>query len=179
MKILLLATALTLFLVDAQGQKTIYEYEIATADGSKIPVSGFKGSKLFIAVASPEQLEKGVKRFLDSIQKAYPKIVVIAVPSSDFGGSRNESIIAEIKSSSQSKIFVASLTAVTKAKGAQQNSLFQWLSNASLNRHFEADVVGDVQFYLVSESGVLYSVLEKGVPPEVITTVLKQEDVKE
>ena len=54
----------------------------------------------------------------------------------------------------------------------------QWLTHAGQNIHFDADVTTDNQLYIISESGILYAVLEKGVPPGVIDQLLKQEDVK-
>ena len=162
------------------GFKTsIYDLQIQTVEGNKIKMSEFKGKKILIASISPDNLEAEGLAFMDSLQLANPAVVVIAMPASDFGGSRNAEIMLDIKDKTSRKIIVAEQADVKKASHNSQNSLMKWLTHDAENFHFDAEVVTDNQIYIISESGVLYAVLEKGVPNTVIEQLLKQEDIKE
>lgn len=160
-------------------KSSIYDLQIETAQGQLINMSQFKGKKILIASVSPEILETNKLSFLDSIQDAYPTIVVIAVPAKDFGGNRNEEIVATAKNAPTRKIILTPLADVKKSKASVQHPLLRWLTDASANTHFDADAETDDQLYVVSESGVLYAVLQKGVPAKVIDQVLEQQNIKE
>lgn len=158
---------------------SIYDLQIQTVEGNKIKMSEFKGKKILIASISPENLETGGLAFMDSLQLANPSVVVIAVPASDFGGDRNTEIMLTIKDNTSRKIIVAEQADVKKEKNKSQNALMNWLTHEMENFHFDTDVTTDNQLYIISESGVLYAVLEKTVPVGVLDKLLKQEDVKE
>ena len=59
-----------------------------------------------------------------------------------------------------------------------QNALMKWLTNSSENNRFDAEVSTDNQLYVISESGILYAILEKGAPLKVLETVLGQKDIQ-
>lgn len=156
---------------------SIYDLQIQTIEGNTINMSDFKGRKILIASTSPGNLETGRLAFMDSLQLANPAVVVIAVPASDFGGSRNTEILSAIKDNSSRKIIVTALAEVKKAK--QKSPLMKWLTNEADNFHFNADVATDDQLYVISESGVLFAVMEKGAPASLINQLLAQDDVKQ
>jgi len=160
------------------GFKTsIYDLQIQTIEGNNIKMSEYKDKKILIASVSPDNLQAGVVTFLDSLQAAHPAVVVIAVPARDFGGSRNTEILLDIKNNTARKFIVTASADVRKDKA--QSPIMNWLTHDSENPHFGADVDTDNQIYIISESGILYAVLEKGVPIDVIDQLLKQEDVKQ
>lgn len=161
------------------AQQSIYDYRIETNDGNKITLSAFKGSKILIVTASPDILEQSAGRYLDSLGKVFPSLKVIVIPASDFGGNRNAEILANEKGASNHKYIVMALTATKKDKGDAQHPLCLWLNSSTQNTHFDTDVAADLQLYVISESGILYSVLEKGWPDDLLSSVLKQSDVKE
>jgi len=161
------------------AQSSVYNLSIQGLDGKTIKLSDYKGKKILIASASPDALKNDGLRFFDSLQSAYPQIVVIAIPANDFGGTKNTEIIDEIKSDVSKHIIIASPADVKKNKGRDQNSILKWLTSISDNTHFDDDVQTDIQSYVISESGILYAVLLKTADPAAFKNILTQEDMKQ
>jgi glutathione peroxidase-family protein len=170
---------LFLFQGEIVAQKDLSDIQIQSLDGTIIAMKNFEGKKILIASASLDNFQNHRLNFLDSLQVANPSVVIIAVPALDFGGVRNESIIESIKNRPPGNIIVATPGEVKKNKGEKQSRLLRWLTNDADNSHFNAEVATDDQLYFISESGILYAVLEKGVPAAVIDQLLKQDDVKQ
>ena len=158
------------------SQSSIYDLSIITASGKNVSLSEYKDRKIVIAAVSSDILQKeGAFSYWDSLQTANPKIVLILIPASDFTGS-GDSVVAENPSGD---IVLSESTDVKKDNGSDQNPIMQWLTDPRKNSHFNADVETDSQLYFISESGVLYAVLNKGVEHEIVDGVLKQADVKQ
>ena len=177
MKLFLLAIIIYSGQVIAQSQ--VYDINIRAIDGTTISMSAYKGKKIVVSSVSPDNMQNGQLAFLDSLQVSNPSVIVIAVPATDFRGIDDSLKIEAFKKNSPLHIIVAAAGGVKKSNGIKQNGLLQWLTNSSQNTHFDADVTTDVQLYIISESGVLYGVLEKGTPPSLINQLLKQPDVKQ
>ena len=161
------------------GQNNLYERHVATADGQALNMADFKGSKILVAAVSPQRLEKGRMVFLDSLQQAFPKVKMIVIPAQDFDEEKQaDRVVAALQSRSDKEAVLASAAWVKKTASGQ-HALMQWLTNAEYNKHFNTEVNTDEQIYVISESGILYAKLEKGVPLKVIEEVLRQEDVKQ
>lgn len=172
-------TCLFLYAGALSAQSSVYSISIQGLNGKTISLSDYKGKKIIIAAVSADNLQKGQLRFLDSIQANNPSVAVITVPASDYKGANDSLTIDGVKKSNTLKMQVAAADGVKKANGARQNRLMQWLTSVSLNTHFDLDVTTDNQLYVISESGILYAVLEKGAPPGLINQLLKQDDVKQ
>ena len=153
--------------------QTIYDVQVQSIDGKIINMASFKGKKILIASGSPDILQKETIPFLDSLQKVNASLVIIAVPASDFGGTQNSAILTSIENSVKTSLLITTLSELKKEGGVSQNALMQWLTNRSRNSHFDAEVNTDSQLYVISESGILYCVLEKGAPLSVLRDVLK------
>lgn len=171
--------AIPFFFICLSFKTSFYDLQIQTLEGNTISMSDFKGRKIFIASISPDNLEVGGLAFMDSLQLAHPAVVIIAVPARDFGGSRNTQILLSVKGNVSRRIIVAAPADVKKANQRSQASIMNWLTHDSENSHFDAEVTTDNQIYIISESGVLYAVLEKGVPAGVIDQLLKQADINQ
>jgi glutathione peroxidase len=176
MKLFLLA--MFFYAGDLLAQSQVYDITIPKIDGTSVSLSSYKGKKIVVLSVSPGNIQNGTLAVLDSLQAANPSFVVIAVPATDFAGNDDSLKIDAIKKNSPRHVIVAAADAVKKSNGAKQNRLLQWLTNSSQNTHFDADVTTDVQLYLISESGILFAVLEKGTPTSLIVQLLKQADVK-
>lgn len=170
---------LSLFPLDLLAQKNFFDIQIQSLDGRVIDMNNFKGKKIVVASVSPDNLQNHRLSFLDSLQASNPSVVIIGVPAFDFGGSKNEEIMGDIKKNISSHVIITTPGEVKKDKGVNQNKLLRWLTNAADNSHFNGDVVTDDQLYFISESGTLYAVLEKGASVKLIDDLLKQEDVKQ
>ncbi len=161
------------------SQTSLFDIQLQSLDGNLIQMKDYKGKKIVVSVVSPVILQSYLLAFLDSLQLSNPSVIVIAVPATDFRGIDDSLKIEALKENNTSHIIVAAAGKVKKSNGIKQNRLLQWLTNSSQNNHFDADVTTDAQLYIISESGVLYSVLEKETPVSLINQLLKQPDVKQ
>lgn len=161
------------------AQTEVYDLSIQDLQGKIVKLGKYKGQKILIASVTPDNLERGGLRFLDSLQQVYPRVAMIAVPAMDFGGAKNAEIMTNIRNENSKGLIIGSPANVKKNKGKDQNSLLKWLTNLSDNKHFNDDVDTDNQLYVISESGILYAVLLKDAPVAVIDIVLRQADIKE
>lgn len=179
MKLLLILSILYCGEVFSQSatQSTIYDLDIQTPDGNKISMSNYKGRKIMIVSVSSDNLKPEDLNFWDSLQTSNPSLTVLLVPANDLGQAIGDSTILAIDSSLSTNIILSEGVLVKKAEGQNQDPLLQWLTHSNENTHFNMDVTTTEQIYVVSESGILYAVLEKGVSETVIDEVLKQQDV--
>jgi hypothetical protein len=163
------------------SQTSIYDLDIPSAYGGKLGLQDYKGHKLVIAVVSVEELNrKGALQFWDSLKTANPKVGIIVIPAGDMDTVANDSAaMAGIKSKPSEKFILSESSPVKKDKGEKQHPIVRWLTNVKQNKYFDADVESDQQIYVISESGILYAIMAKGVPTAVLNEVLKSGDVKE
>jgi len=161
------------------GQDGLYDRHVSTADGQALNMADFKGAKILVAAVSPPLLQKGRMAFLDSLQQAFPTVKMIVIPAQDFDEQKQaDRVVVELQGRPAQKAALASPASVKKT-ARDQHWLMRWLTNAEFNKHFNTEVNTDEQIYVISESGILYAKLEKGVPLKVIEEVLRQEDVKQ
>jgi glutathione peroxidase-family protein len=163
-----------------QAQNNFYDLSVIPAMGRVVSLSDYKGKKVLIVVASPTAIQaKNAARYLGKVQAAYPQIAVLVLQTADTGKVVDSAVIANPEQLQKlSNTRFVTLTAAGKDKGSAQHPLLQWLTHSDSNRHFDLDITGDEQFFVISESGVLYAVLEKGAPDEALKTVLETGDIK-
>jgi glutathione peroxidase len=164
---------------ELMAQSSLYKITLTTINGKNINLSDFGGKKIMVASVSAENLNNGQLAYLDSLQLANPAIIVIAVPAADYKSVNDSATVTQMKNNSSLHIIVTGADVVKKNNGGKQNKLLFWLTSVSANTHFDLDVTTDDQVYIISESGVLYAVLEKGASAGLINQLLKQEDVKQ
>jgi glutathione peroxidase-family protein len=156
------------------GQSSVYEQTLQTLNGKSISMGAFKGKKILIAAVTPASLQSGSLSFFDSLQKARPGMLVIIFPVLDFGGDSNPEILKTIKNKESLKTLVVSASQVTKASGSAQHPLMRWCTRDTENSHFNSEITADNHLFLISETGILYSSLEKGTAALVINDLLDQ-----
>ncbi|MBZ5858562.1 hypothetical protein [Flavihumibacter profundi] len=164
----------------AISQTKVYDITIQGTNGNSINISSFKGKKILVASISPSNLKNGQLNFLDSLQLSHPDVYIIAIPASDFEASNSTSdLVDSIKRVGIYHFIITNGGYVKKDKGINQYQLMKWLTNDTDNTHFNSDVNTDDQLYFISESGILYAVLEKGAQLDLIDALLKQQDIKQ
>lgn len=162
------------------AQSGIYGFDVQTDKGNTISLSAYKGKKMLIAVIGTDVLQKkDAISYLDSLQTSNPKVAVIVIPANDVNDTLANAATVNTLQTASDKVIVAGIVAARKDKASNQNPLLQWLTHADKNGHFNADVETDNQLYLISESGVLYAVLGKGLSCKAVNEVLKQADIKQ
>jgi glutathione peroxidase-family protein len=174
------------------SQTKFYDLDVETAYGGRFSLSQYKGQKVVIAAVNIDNFKrKNALQYWDSLQTAHPKIAFVLIPSDDHdstvdGGTptsdsvattEDSTILQDVKGRVSETMVLAEMGKVKKAQGSKQHPLMRWLTDAKLNKHFNLEVESDVQIYVVSESGELYSVLTKDTRPAFLNAVLKQDDV--
>jgi len=161
------------------GRDSIYDIDIQlVASGQPISMNSFANKKILIATISGASPDTVQLRFLDSLQTTDSSLTVIAVPVIAGNDAGNDRFIANLQNSMALDFIITKSARVKKNEGSNQHSLFRWLTNVTGNGHFDTDV-GDLgQIFIISRSGILYSVLEHNVPLHILTNTLKQELIK-
>jgi glutathione peroxidase-family protein len=168
MKFLFLFISMFLF---KQSGSSIYEISIETIESNTISLSAFAGKKLLIVEFNAAHPDTAQLVYLDQLQKKGDPIKVIAVPAIDFGGTVDQRGLVRLKII-LGPDFIMTKPSRTNKKDIDQSRLLRWLTNASENSHFNMDVEGEGQVFIVSEKGTLYSVITKSSPKEMIEKVL-------
>ena len=169
-----------LYGIPVMGQTSIYDLKVHTAYGGEFALQQFKGRKILIAVVSFENLnKKKALQFLDSVRLANPKVAFILVPADDMDTLTNDSVeMVNLKTKSPKEFLVSDSGGVKKDKGERQHPLVRWLTDITQNQYFDGDVESDLQLYVISESGVLYAIMAKGVRMSMLNEVLQADDFK-
>jgi glutathione peroxidase len=148
------------------SKKSIYEYSFKAIDGSALNFSQFKGKKILIVnVAS----ECGFTPQYEDLEKLYrqykEKLVVVGFPANNFMGQEpgsNEEIAAFCKSKYGVTFPMAEKISVV---GDDQNYLYKWLTDKSLNGWNELAPKWNFYKYLISENGELLKVFPSTTKP--------------
>jgi glutathione peroxidase-family protein len=167
LKLITIVVVLVLsFAMRGVAQTSIYNYSIATKSNPKYPLSNFQGKKMMIVVlpAGQGDTDLALIKRIDSIALAHPgSLRVIAVPSSTDGATdNNDGLNKWYTSLLDSSIILSKSQSIYKVNNGKQPELFQWLTHANLNVHFDDDTAGPGSMYFINEKGELYSVFEPG-----------------
>jgi glutathione peroxidase-family protein len=167
----LLFLYLSMLLISMRAINSFYDLSFQSLDGSVIKTSSYQGKKVVIGVVSANAAGIRLVKYLDSVQKADPSMLAIAIPTGDFDGSVKTQDLRELKKNIS--ILISQPLNVRKANSSQ-HPLFSWLTKSSENSHFNIDVLGEGQLFFVSGKGTLYSVLPSGVPEKIISKAINQ-----
>lgn len=159
------------------SKTNIYDIKVKTVEGRIFDLTQCKGKKIVVATIRPSSLQNEKFHFFDSIQKANPNLIIIAIPATDFTAFGDT--ISSINYNSSLNLILVAPSFVKKSAGKSQHPLMTWLTSLEQNNHFDAEVKTDDQLYFVNESGVLYAILEKGAPLKVIAKTLSAIDFQE
>jgi glutathione peroxidase-family protein len=153
-----------------------YNNQITTHQGQVFSLGQFKGKKILIIVlpVSETVSNSSILSVLDSFNSQYEnQIIIIGIPSIDEGYTSDSSAVINNwyqKIGGNGIIYSNGLN--SKKTNANQDQIFAWLSHASMNGHFDQDIEGPGQTYLISESGQLYGVISSSV--SLTTRILKK-----
>lgn len=162
-----------LLLLPFYNATSIYDIEVQSADGTKISLSRFKGNKLLITTVPAGKESKQKINYLSSLAANDNTLRIIAVPvlDDDTRKAKDETIsLSDIKSSD---MLVTKPMNTFRKSNYEQHALFRWLTNYKLNGHFDAGWTGTGEYFLVSDEGQLYAVLDADVPKKVLEDALR------
>lgn len=140
----------------AEPPASIYDIQINALDGSPMDLSQYRGKKiLFVNVAS----KCGFTPQYEDLEKLYDQygeqLVVIGVPSNQFGGQEPGSPLEIQEFCSLNYGVSFPLTEKVEVKGNEQHELYAWLTDKTYNNKKSSTVKWNFQKYLVDENGNL------------------------
>ncbi|HKK42681.1 MAG TPA: glutathione peroxidase [Bacteroidales bacterium] len=150
----------------AQDSKSFYDYQLKDINGKTYKMSDLKGKKVLIVNTATQCSLSPQFSGLEQLYKDNSdKLVVIAVPSNDFGdkepGSDNE-----IKNYVEKHYDVTfPVMAKTSVKGEDENPLYKWLTEKKLNGVMDTKVAWNYQKYMIDENGKLVGVVDPKESP--------------
>ncbi|MGZ5220654.1 MAG: glutathione peroxidase [Chitinophagaceae bacterium] len=147
--------------------RSLHNLSVHLNDGSELPLGTFKGKKVLLVNTASNC---GYTNQYDDLQKLYEgnkdKLMILAFPANDFKeqekGTDNE--IAEFCRVNYGITFpLAAKSSVIK--GNEQNEIFQWLSDETLNGWNDQEPTWNFCKYLLDEEGKLIKFFDTGVSP--------------
>ncbi len=162
---------------NVEAKTSFHSLSILMNDGSTFHFDSLKGKKvLLVNTASRCGYTKQYDGLEALYQKYKDKLVIIAFPANDFGGQEpgSDSTIAEFCKKNYGVSFTIAMKSSVK-KGKEQNEVFKWLSDSTLNGWNTHDPSWNFGKYLVDENGKLLHFFSSGVDPmdEKILNALK------
>ena len=152
---------------NVEAKTSFYSLSILMNDGSTFHFDSLKGKKvLLVNTASHCGYTKQYDGLEALYQKYKDKLVIIAFPANDFGAQEpgSDSTIAEFCKKNYGVRFPIAMKSSVK-KGKEQNEVFKWLSDATLNGWNTQDPTWNFGKYLVDENGKLLNYYSSGVDP--------------
>lgn len=164
-KTLLLSTLMYLSTMACSGQTALYNYSITTPGGQTFPAVAYQGEKILFVVMTSTQTATDTAFIarLDSIAIARKgRLKIIAVPSFEDGyvADSAKTLLNWYSNSLDTSIILSRPLYTHKSSGAQQDSIFQFLTHATMNVHFDDDIAGGGSMYFIDEEGNLYNVFD-------------------
>jgi glutathione peroxidase len=163
------------FLMMFSWQSSVYNIQVQTIDGNNVSLSSYQGKKIIAIEFKTVNPDSAQLRYLDSLQTGSSSIRVIAVPAIDFGGTVSEENLRNLRASLGLHFLITKPAAVKKTAGSGQHPLFKWLTHVNDNGHFDNEVEVPGQFFIIGTNGILYSLLRKETPHNVVSAVLSQQ----
>jgi glutathione peroxidase-family protein len=148
-------------------QSSLYDLNVQSISGSTVYMNSFRGSKIAVVIFNPAATNTSFLRSIDSLTRINTELKIIAVPAKEFGATTTSSLVTLSQSFSSSVMMIRPCY-VKKNAGANQEPLVKWLTSLSENGHFDNDVIGAGQVFLVNRSGVLYGVIGGGTDLQTI-----------
>lgn len=161
-KLILLISSL--FLTGSTITESIYIHAVVTIEGENKTLSSYQGKKMLIVTLPVIQntSNDSLLHSLDSIQSVYSSTLkIIGVPSYEDGYSPTikENLKQWYRSILDNSIIITEGLYTRKTSGPLQHSLFKWLTDKSKNGHFDNDVEGPRQKFVVWTDGKLIGVV--------------------
>lgn len=154
-------------------QTSIYTVSIRSVNNVQVSMNTYQGKKIIVAVFNPAAPDIVLLHALDSLAMADNTVKVIAVPAKELGAVNNTSLVT-LSQSFSSGFLMMKPGLVKKNAAANQDVLFKWLTNLPDNGHFDNDVMAAGQLFIVSKTGVLYSVLGAGTEMATVRQTVNQ-----
>jgi len=151
-----------------QPQKTFYDLSVSLNNGEELHLSSLKGKKILLVNTASDC---GYTPQYNDLEILYEenkdKLVVIGFPANDFGEQEkasDETIAQFCKANFGINFPLAKKSTVIKSP--EQNIVFKWLSDKTLNGWNNQPPVWNFSKYLVDENGILTNYFDPSISPD-------------
>lgn len=144
---------------------SIYSISATDIEGQVIHFSDFSGKKILLVNTATNSSYVSQYSGLEQLYQTYKdSLIVIAIPSDSFGNEPGSNqTIKDFVTTTYNTHFVLGEKAAIKGPGSA--SIYQWLTEESMNGVMDNEVVGDFQKFLISKDGNLIGVFSPMVEP--------------
>lgn len=153
---------LAVLIAALSSTSSFYDFQFTTIEGVNRFTNEFQGKKVVIVVlpASPQLADVPYLLRLDSLSSAHPEIVMMGVPSYEYGfvGGNLTDLTNWYRAVLGSQFIITTGLHTDKSAGSNQHPLFKWLTDKNENSHFDDDVAGPGQQFVINEQGNLCGV---------------------
>src|SRR5215469_3419388 len=155
--------------------KTVYDYSLVDLSGKEVSLSAYKGKVLVIVNLASQSIFKEQNARLEELQKTYQEqgLVVLGVPSNDFGAQEPGTDADVKKNYSQDQHVIFPVFARVSVRGKDQVPLYAFLTGEK-----KAPTGGDVHWnytkFVVDRTGKVVARFEPHVlpnDPEMLVTI--------
>jgi glutathione peroxidase len=146
---------------------SLYNLQFTANNGTATKLEQFKGKKILLVNTASDCGYTGQYSELETLHQQYKnKLVVIGFPANDFKNqeSKDDTAIASFCKLNYGVTFLLAKKS-SVVKGAEQNSIFKWLSDSTQNGWCTKQPDWNFSKYLVDETGVLIGFFSKDVSP--------------
>lgn len=166
-KILMSKITFILSLLVISGElhaQTVYTHSVTTIEGVNKPLTAYQGKKILVITLPVQQnaSNDSLLHSLDSLNTAYNgSLLIIATPSYEDGYlPQNKTALKQwYRSILSNTIIVTDGYYTRKTSGSQQQGLFKWLTSKDSNNHFDQDVAGPGNKFIIWTDGALVGIL--------------------
>ena len=147
---------------------SIYQLQFAGIDSNAINMSSYAGKHIILYEFDAAHPDKIQMTSLDTLYKqSSNNLAIIAIPVKDFDSAdiSKDSLKALLRDSFQISYPVTDISQARKASAAQQHPLLDWVTHLEKNNHFDDDIAEDGYMFVISDKGVLYSIVKKDISP--------------
>jgi glutathione peroxidase len=150
----------------AKPKKTVYDYSLVDLDGKETPLSTYKGKLLLIVNLASQSIFHDQIDALNELQKTYADqgLVVIGIPSADFGAEELKDPAALKKYYRETAHVTFPVFAIATLRGANEIPLYRFLTDPK-----DGLPGGDVHWnftkFLVDKDGLALARFELAVDP--------------
>lgn len=144
--------------------ESIYTHSVTTIEGVHKPLNVYQGKKILVMTLpiNRNSSNDSLLHSLDSLKSAHnSSLIIIATPSYEDGytPARKDSLRQWYRSILSMDVIVTEGMYTRKTSGSQQHPLFKWLTDKSRNDHFDRDVTGPKNKFIVWTDGELVGAL--------------------
>jgi glutathione peroxidase len=146
----------------------IYDFSLVSIGGTTIPLSQYAGKRLLIVVLPSDRTatdSADLGKLAALTAKYKTQLTVLGVPSYE-GGYTDGQLPSLKKFYSDvlgSQVVLTQAVYTNKGSGSRQHGLFAWLTDKGRNGHFDMDVKGAGQKFLINGKGELSGVFDPGI----------------